>query len=87
MRWPSSLAFASITMRWPPRIRRRLGSGDCDETCFGGTDYVHRWSKNGQNEFTPPNDKDLDRWRDMVTINVNEACETEISSRPWPIRS
>ncbi len=40
---------------------------------FGGTAYLHRWSKNGQNEFTPPNDKDLDRWRDMVTINVNEA--------------
>jgi hypothetical protein len=40
---------------------------------FGGTVYLHRWSKNGQNEFTPPSDKDLDRWRDMVTINVNEA--------------
>ena len=40
---------------------------------FGGKTYLHRWSKNGQNEFTPPSDKDLDRWRDMVTINVNEA--------------
>jgi len=37
---------------------------------------VHRWSKNGQNEFTPPNDKDLDRWRDMVTINVNESVRS-----------
>jgi hypothetical protein len=46
---------------------------DAATLTFGGTVYLHRWSKNGQNEFTPSNDKDLDRWRDMVTINVNEA--------------
>ena len=40
---------------------------------FGGKTYLHRWSKNGQNEYTPPSDPDLDRWRDMVTINVNES--------------
>jgi len=39
---------------------------------FRGTDYVHRWSRNGQNEFTPPADGDLAKWRDMVTINVHE---------------
>ena len=39
---------------------------------FQGTDYVHRWSKEGQHEFTPPNDADLAKWRDMVTINVHE---------------
>ena len=40
---------------------------------FGGTAYLHRWSKNGQNEFTPASDKDLERWHDMVTINVYAA--------------
>ena len=40
---------------------------------FGGNTYVHRWSKDGQNEYTPPSDPDLDRWRDMVTVNVNES--------------
>jgi acetyl/propionyl-CoA carboxylase alpha subunit len=40
---------------------------------FGGTAYVHRWSKNGQNEFTPTSDQDLARWHDMVTINVHAA--------------
>jgi hypothetical protein len=40
---------------------------------FAGNTYVHRWSKNGQNEYTPPSDPDLDRWRDMVTVNVNES--------------
>ena len=38
---------------------------------FGGKTYVHRWSKDGQNEYTQPSEPDLDRWRDMVTINVH----------------
>jgi len=41
---------------------------------FRGTDYVHRWSRNGQNEFTPAGDGDLAHWRDMVTINVHESA-------------
>jgi len=40
---------------------------------FGGIEYVHRWSKAGQNEFTPERDSDLARWHDMVTINVHSA--------------
>jgi hypothetical protein len=37
------------------------------------TDYLHRWSRQGQHEFTPADDADLDRWRDMVTLNVHPA--------------
>jgi hypothetical protein len=40
---------------------------------FGGFEYVHRWSKQGQNEFTPPNQPDLKAWKDMVTIVVNDS--------------
>jgi len=40
---------------------------------LGEIDYVHRWSKDGQNEFTPERDSDLARWHDMVTINVHKA--------------
>jgi hypothetical protein len=40
---------------------------------FRGTDFVHRWSKDGQNEFTPRNDSDLATWRDMITVNVHES--------------
>jgi hypothetical protein len=40
---------------------------------FGGATYVHRWSQDGQHEFTPQGDDDLDRWTDMVTINVHES--------------
>ena len=43
---------------------------------FGGTVYLHRWSKSGQNEYTPDDDKDLARWRDMVTINTHEAVRS-----------
>lgn len=43
---------------------------------FDGVDYMHRWSKDGQNEFTPKSDPDLAKWSDMVTINVFEAVRT-----------
>lgn len=39
---------------------------------FGGTDYHHRWSKDGQNEFTPQGEENLSSWRNMVTINLHE---------------
>jgi hypothetical protein len=40
---------------------------------FNGTSYVHRWSKGGQNEYTPPGEEDLAAWKSMVTINVHDA--------------
>jgi hypothetical protein len=43
---------------------------------FGDVDYLHRWSKDGQNEFTPKSDPDLATWRDMVTVNVFETVTT-----------
>jgi hypothetical protein len=36
---------------------------------FNQTEYVHRWSQNDQNEFTPPGQDDLSKWTDMLTIN------------------
>ena len=39
---------------------------------FGGQEYVHRWSKDGQHEFTPPSEPDLKVWRHMVTVNVHD---------------
>lgn len=37
---------------------------------LGGVDYVHRWSQNDQHEFTPEGQEDLEKWSDMITINV-----------------
>ena len=39
---------------------------------FGGQEFVHRWSKDGQHEFTPPDEPDLKKWTRMVTIIVHE---------------
>jgi hypothetical protein len=37
---------------------------------FGGVDYFHRWSQNDQHEFTPQGQEDLEKWSDMITMNV-----------------
>jgi hypothetical protein len=39
---------------------------------FHGTDYFHRWSKDGQNEYTPKGEEDLSAWTSMVTIVVHD---------------
>ena len=40
---------------------------------FRGVEYEHRWSKSGQNEFTPQGQSDLNAWQDMITFNVHAA--------------
>ena len=37
---------------------------------LGGVGYLHRWSLNHQHEFTPEGQEDLEKWSDMITINV-----------------
>ena len=37
---------------------------------FRGVGYLHRWSMNGQYEFTPEGQQDLEKWSDMITMNV-----------------
>jgi len=37
---------------------------------FRGVGYLHRWSMNGQHEFTPEGQDDLQKWSDMITMNV-----------------
>lgn len=37
---------------------------------FNNTDYQYRWGENGQHEFTPADQPDLEQWQDMITINV-----------------
>jgi len=39
---------------------------------FNGTPYVHRWSSQGQNEYTPQGQEDLSSWTSMVTVNVHD---------------
>jgi hypothetical protein len=37
---------------------------------FGSVDYLQRWSMNHQHEFTPEGQEDLEKWSDMITVNV-----------------
>lgn len=37
---------------------------------FGGVSYLNRWSQNDQYEFTPEGQEDLEKWSDMITMNV-----------------
>lgn len=43
---------------------------------FRGTGYLHRWSRDGQHEFTPEGSADLTTWRDMITLNVHAQAST-----------
>jgi len=45
-------------------------SGDNTLTIkFNDIEYLHRWSKNTQHEFTPAGQTDLSKWEDMITVN------------------
>lgn len=37
---------------------------------FNGIDYFHRWSEKGQHEFTPDKQQDLEKWTEMMTVNL-----------------
>ena len=63
-RYLRALAFAFALM---PTLAQAMGA---NELILDGVNYLHRWSKDGQNEFTPPAETDLSRWNDMITINV-----------------
>lgn len=59
-----------------PRMALAQGGKSADPTTpmtlrFRGAEFVHRWSKGGQHEFTPPTQADLKSWTDMVTLNVH----------------
>jgi len=51
---------------------RRSHDTTADKPAFviGGVGYFHRWSQNDQHEFTPTGQDDLEKWSDMITINV-----------------
>ena len=67
------LALACISMdRVDTAEDRRSHATTADTPAFviGGVGYFHRWSQNNQHEFTPTGQDDLEKWSDMITINV-----------------
>jgi hypothetical protein len=69
----ASLALACIPMdRVATAEDRRSQATTADKPTFvfAGVGYFHRWSQNDQHEFTPTGQDDLEKWSDMLTINV-----------------
>ena len=74
-----SLVLASVSLhgitaaKWrsqtPLSIRLPLQKGKLP-LVLGGVGYFHRWSGNTQHEFTPRGQGDLQKWADMITVNV-----------------
>jgi hypothetical protein len=44
---------------------------------FRDVGYLHRWSKDGQHEFTPEGQSDLQAWTDMLILNVHPDVTSE----------
>jgi hypothetical protein len=69
----ASIAVACISMdRVATAEDRRSHATTADNPVFvlGGVGYFQRWSQNDQHEFTPTGQDDLEKWSDMITINV-----------------
>lgn len=49
---------------------------------FDGKRYLHRYSKNGQHEFTPAGQEDLQRWQEMMTLVVQPGFDAA-RTRQW----
>ena len=69
---------ATAPLAAPPSSAAPTDAGTPPTTIdFAGMPYLHRWSKAGQNEFTPAAQTDLDHWTDMVTLLVYDKVATE----------
>jgi hypothetical protein len=70
----ASLALTCIAMdhatteedRWS----QTAATADKPALVFDGVGYFHRWSQNDQHEFTPTGQDNLQKWSDMITINL-----------------
>jgi hypothetical protein len=60
------LALASI----PLDAQQIQATGAKPAFVFDGVGYLPRWSMNNQHEFTPEGQEDLQKWSDMITLNV-----------------
>lgn len=73
-RWVPKITLVALAML--PTVAAAAANGAGTTVRLGDVEYVHRWSKAGQHEFTPAGDEDLPHWRDMVTVNVHDAVST-----------
>jgi len=55
----TALALASVLSTMSP-----------PDFSFMGQSFFHRYSKDGLHEYTPKEQTDLEKWKDMMTLNV-----------------
>lgn len=70
------LSVVMLTQVLVQQTVAQVGTGAQATVTFNGTEFLHRWSKDGQHEFTPKGEDDLARWSSMVTINVHHGATT-----------
>lgn len=66
------LALLALGLASPSLFAATPSDAEATTFSFNDASYFHRWSKAGQNEFTPAADTDLSAWNDMITLNVFE---------------
>ena len=72
-----AVAYIFVSFSVQIASAQSVSSGpDAVAVVFRSIEYEHRWSKDGQNEFTPHGETDLTSWNDMVTLNVYETVST-----------
>jgi hypothetical protein len=72
MKINSLRVFLSLAVAWSfVQVRTSFATDPPTKRAFLFRDvgYFHRWSKDEQHEFTPPEQEDLNKWSDMITVN------------------
>jgi len=74
---PLQAAPAAASRQTPRRASPQDASQDSKMLTIDwrGTAFQHRWSRDGQHEFTPDSSANLASWRDMLTLNLHEAVK------------
>ncbi len=70
------LCGSAVTLATPASLANaRARPSPSRELRFDNVRFLHRWSKDGQHEFTPEGDENLARWSSMFTINRHPAVK------------
>ncbi|MFN8012191.1 MAG: hypothetical protein U0P81_12520 [Holophagaceae bacterium] len=64
----SALCILSCASPWSPAQAPKSPTPKPATLAFQGTTFHLRWSKDGQFEFTPAGQEDLQAWTEMVTV-------------------
>lgn len=67
------LGFLAASLPVPALAQAVPGAGAVVPLEFDGRVFLPRWGRNGQHEFTPERETDLQRWTNMLTVNAHRA--------------